>query len=88
MASKIGLKSNSLRKYFPVVQEKPEVELPVKKKTRIDFYEKSLNDQFFQIDQEKCSENENELISILEVEEIFEKENCHDEDCMNEVFIS
>lgn len=70
------------------MQEKPEIELPAKKKTPVDFYEKMLTDQFLQITQENCSENENELISILEEEESFEKENCHDEECKNEVFIA
>lgn len=66
-----GLKSSSISNYFPVVQEKSKIETPAKKSTPIDFYEKCLSDQFFQINQDNHSENENELISFIEVEESF-----------------
>lgn len=81
-----GLKSNIISNYFPVVQENCK-ETPTKKTIPIDFYEKCLSDQFFQITRENCSENENELISVIGVEESFEKENCDDGECKNEVFI-
>lgn len=81
MAKRSGdSKSKYMYEHFSKV---PKIEIPPKINTPNNIYEKSLSDQFFQINQKNSSENEKD-IPFIEVEDDFGK-SCPDEECMNEV---
>lgn len=86
------LKSNNLLKYFqkvPTSDVMPQIDHRPKRKTPHNFYKYCLNDQYSQIDHADNSEDENERISLIEVEDDEKSytgnDNCNKKMCMDEV---